>query len=520
MPRVASFHGETQAMPAVNPATPQAFSTAGTYGIDGFGPESGAGPSSDGKRRGARIAGIVIGVIFGILLVVYLVGVAIFSGHFWPKAMIGSRDISFQTPDEVTSVLEQGIEKYSLRVHGDGLDVTLTANEAGVRFNAEQIVNEMFAEANEWAWPVEVFREHDETDSLVATLDESGVADKLHEAIDAVNENTVAPVNATVAYDENAKMFTIVKEQYGTQINTDVVMQDVAQAVATLESEVELDERALSQPTIFSTDQCVIDAASKANSMILANVQLLMAGTNALVFDASVIGPCIAIGEDCSVSLNEDALGAWADEVAAAYTTVGSTRSYMRADGAQFSVSGGSYGWKVDRDALYDWAKAAIEADQTGEAELPCSQTANAWNGVGGRDWGARYIDIDLSAQHARLFDENGEVIWESDIVSGKPRGGSGSLTPQGVYVINSNSGGSTLEGTNDDGSKYKTPVTYWMPFVGNLIGLHDASWQYAFGGTRYRDGAGSHGCVNLPPSKAAELHNLCRVGDVVVSHW
>lgn len=140
-------------------------------------------------------------------------------------------------------------------------------------------------------------------------------------------------------------------------------------------------------------------------------------------------------------------------------------------------MSGGSYGWKVDRDALFDWAKAAIEADQTGEADLPCSQTANAWNGVGGRDWGARYIDIDLSAQHACLFDENGEVIWESDIVSGKPRGGSGSLTPTGVYVINSNSGGSTLEGTNDDGSKYKTPVTYWMPFVGNLIGLHDASW-------------------------------------------
>ena len=42
---------------------------------------------------------------------------------------------------------------------------------------------------------------------------------------------------------------------------------------------------------------------------------------------------------------------------------------------------------------------------------MPCSQTANAWNGVGGRDWGARYIDIDLSAQHARFFDENGEEL-------------------------------------------------------------------------------------------------------------
>lgn len=519
-PRVAPSHGKTQAIPPVVPAGMKTSGVPAPHNGNGFAPEIADAPTLGSKPRAARIAGIVLGVVFGVLLVVYLVGVAAFSGHFWPKATIGSSDISFQTPDEVASVLEQGINKYSLRVHGDGLDVTLSADEAGVRFNAEQIVSDMFAQANEWAWPVEVFREHDETKSLVATLDKSGVADKLHQAIDAVNENTEAPVNATVAFDEDAKMFKIVKEKYGTQINTDVVMQDVERAVSTLESEVVLDERALSQPTIFSDDQRVIDATSQANSMILANVQLMMAGKSALVFDASVIGPCISIREDCSVSLNEDALGAWADEVASAYTTVGSTRSYTRADGAQFSVSGGSYGWKVDRDALFDWAKAAIEADQTGEADLPCSQTANAWNGVGGRDWGARYIDIDLSAQHACLFDENGEVIWESDIVSGKPRGGSGSLTPTGVYVINSNSGGSTLEGTNDDGSKYKTPVTYWMPFVGNLIGLHDASWQYAFGGTRYRDGAGSHGCVNLPTSKAAELHGLCSVGDVVVSHW
>ena len=312
-PRVAPSQGKTQAIPPVVPAGMKTSGVPAPHNGNGFAPEIADAPTLGSKPRAARIAGIVLGVVFGVLLVVYRVGVAAFSGHFWPKATIGSSDISFQTPDEVASVLEQGINKYSLRVHGDGLDVTLSADEAGVRFNAEQIVSDMFAQANEWAWPVEVFREHDETKSLVATLDKSGVADKLHQAIDAVNENTEAPVNATVAFDEDAKMFKIVKEKYGTQINTDVVMQDVERAVATLESEVVLDERALSQPTIFSDDQRVIDATSQANSMILANVQLMMAGKSALVFDASVIGPCISIGEDCSVSLNEDALGAWAD---------------------------------------------------------------------------------------------------------------------------------------------------------------------------------------------------------------
>ena len=474
-----------------------------------------------GGKRGGKIAAIVCGVVVGVLLVAYLIGVAVFSGHFWPNAKMGDTDISLKTPDEITSALERGVEKYSLRIHGDGLDVTLSANEAGVNFNAERIVSGMFDAANAWAWPIEVFSEHDVTDALVATLDESGVSDELHAAIDAVNASTQAPVNATVAYNESSKTFEIVKEQYGTQINTDVVMAAMSDAVSTLQREVVLDEAALSQPTILSTDQRVVDACAQANGMILVNVQFALAGTPVTSLDASVVAPCITIGDDLSVSLDEDALGDWADKIASTYSTVGNKRTYTRADGKQISVSGGSYGWKIDRDALFDAAKSAIDSDQTGQADLPCSQTGTAAPSAdGGRDWGTRYIDVDLTAQHAWLFDESGAVAWESDIVSGKPTSTASSLTPSGVYVINSNSGGSTLKGTNDDGSKYETPVTFWMPFVGNLIGFHDATWQSAFGGTRYKDGAGSHGCVNLPYNMAEALHNACRAGDVVVCHW
>ena len=35
-----------------------------------------------------------------------------------------------------------------------------------------------------------------------------------------------------------------------------------------------------------------------------------------------------------------------------------------------------------------------------------------------------------------------------------------------------------------------------------------------------YKDGYGSHGCVNLPPAKAKELYSLIHSGDCVVSHW
>lgn len=135
----------------------------------------------------------------------------------------------------------------------------------------------------------------------------------------------------------------------------------------------------------------------------------------------------------------------------------------------------------------------------------------------GGRDFGTRYIDVDLTEQHARFYGEDGAIIWESDIVSGKPADGRD--TPQGTYYIKTNDGKSVLRGYKPDGTKdYETEVEFWMPFKDNSVGFHDAGWQEKFGGDWYVE-HGSHGCINLPPDKAEELHGLLSVGDVVVVH-
>ena len=93
---------------------------------------------------------------------------------------------------------------------------------------------------------------------------------------------------------------------------------------------------------------------------------------------------------------------------------------------------------------------------------------------------------------------------------------------PTGTFEIRAKARNQTLIGadTDKDGEPdYKSHVDYWMPFVGNMVGLHDAPWRSSFGGSIYKTN-GSHGCVNLPPSKAAELFSLVHVGDSVVVHW
>ncbi len=101
----------------------------------------------------------------------------------------------------------------------------------------------------------------------------------------------------------------------------------------------------------------------------------------------------------------------------------------------------------------------------------------------------------------------------ETDCVTGNPNKGNG--TPSGsVWAIDAKKSPAVL-GTLDT-MGYASPVTYWMPFTGN-VGLHDADgWRSSYGGTIYQTN-GSHGCVNLPLSAARLIYNAVEIGTAVI---
>lgn len=208
-----------------------------------------------------------------------------------------------------------------------------------------------------------------------------------------------------------------------------------------------------------------------------------------------LIGSWLTLDEALMPGINAEKVQAWADSLAAQLNTVGTKRSYTRVDGKAVTVSGGSFGWSVDTNDLAQDVIDHITSANFAAIDIPVSQSANVYNGQGKRDWGA-YVDIDLSEQHARYYDASDNLLYECNFVSGLPR--DGRATPEGVYFLNDKQSPSTLVGYKPNGEKdYETHVSYWMPFIRNSIGFHDATWQSSFGGDRYKS-HGSHGCVNL----------------------
>ena len=487
------------------------------------------------KRAGAKKARIVGAAIVGALLAVYLGGAAWFSGHFLPNTEIGSYDLSGMNVEEATTMLDAASGDYALTVKGGGLDFEVTSEDTGLRIDSQKVAQKALAENAFWTWPVHIAQSNtqDLTDAMQVTFDEAGFSEFVTKKVNAVNKKATDPTPATIAYNKKSGGFEVVPEELGTKLDADVVVKKVESAAFQMEANVEIGEDELLRPDLMAGDERLDKAVDTANGMLGAELHLTLGGIDWKDVGSDTIASWIKLGKDVVPTLNDDAIYKWVDKQVASVNTIGAKREFQTPRGDSVVVEGGAYGWQVDYMPFFNALKEAVNERTVGTLEVPCTSTAASLPDKNGVDFGSRYIDVNHSTQHAVFYDGK-DVIWESDFISGSPDGEHN--TPWGVYMINSMESPSTLIGemtstevTVGSGKnkhtevvsepEYETVVQYWMPFVGNAVGFHDATWQPGFGGTMYMDGYGSHGCVNLPYDAAEQLYSIVTPGTPVISH-
>lgn len=471
-------------------------------------------------HRALRIAGIVAGTLLVLILIAYIAGCIVFSGRLWPNTTVDDTDLSLMTRAEALDTLAGMSSNLSVHVSGQGVDFTLTSANAGLNFDTQAAYETMRSHVTAWQWPVQVALSHDESDVISTSFNRDLIQAAVEAAIAPFNETATDPVDAWVGYDDASQSYLVYPGSLGTKLDAAAVTDAVVATLSQEQDSTTLTSEVLVRQAVSADDPALQQSAATANSYLGASSNLTVNGTVVATIDASLVKDWLTFNPDGSVTLDDSKLVAWVDALEAQIDNVGGTRTYTRADGKQITVSGGTYGWITNGAEIEQLVRDTITNAYVGDQELPFKQTAAVYN-PGGKDWGARYVDVDLTEQYARFYDWDGSIIWQTDIISGATF--DDRETPTGVYTLNNKALNQTLIGKTDPATGepiYRTPVTYWMPFIGNSVGLHDASWQSAFGGTLYTTEAGSHGCINLPPDKAAELWDLIQIGDVVVTHY
>ena len=483
-------------------------------------PVIGADPYSGKKSKAGKRILIGVGALVAILAVVYLGGAFAFRSHFYPNTTLNGRDISLKDAGYVEQAVEDEVAGYQVHVTSPSLDTTLTAGEAGLDVDSEAFVDSALEHQNSWFWPLQISQTHKIEQDVIATVDDAVLASALADDFAKANETSTEPVDAYVEYDKDAQAYVIVPEVPGSEIQEDAAVRQISEAMTHLSPEVELSGESLTQPAITSDNPDLVSLADSANALLAGTITLTLDGQEVKVIGPDSLNRFITLNGR-EATFDDAGFQKWAhDDLSAELDTAGTTRTYTRPDdGKEVEVSGGTYGWIIDSEALTPQIVEAVAGTEDVTIDIPCIQTASSWSGIGEPDWGNRWIDVDISEQYARMYD-GGELVWESYIVSGNTSEGNG--TPTGVFYINDKGTNVTLRGPKDPETgeyKWESLVSYWMPFYGGAYGLHDASWRGSFGGSIYTWN-GSHGCVNLPTSNAEWLYNNISVGDVVIVHY
>lgn len=461
-----------------------------------------------GKNRRTIVIVLVVLVLLG---VGYALGVRNYSNRFLPNTQINGFEVADLTVEEATRALEGETANYACTVSVDDFSTTVAGADITIDRDEAAMVDAVFAAQSAYKWPLALIMAPREQVDAQVTFDEEALKKIVTSAVDEYNEKTLPDDKVTIDYNEESGLFEVNGSTKGTAVDAGPTCEAVVADVKEFNTQSAPSASEATHSATVMDIPSYAKTAEYANRSRTSDIPILVNGEEVILSTADQHVEWVKVCEGPAVEVDKDAIRGWAE--------------YSVADAVFHSDDWSDY--HLDIDAFVDGFSERLAQGNVDGYEAPTydelrSEGESREKAYAKGGWDSelgRYIDVDLESQFARLFDEEGNVIWESAFVSGDMYQGHSTVTGTfQIYSMQTNTVLVGLDYNNDGQPDYESFVNYWMPFCGGY-GLHDATWRANFGGEVYQY-YGSHGCVNLPYSKAEELYGITHVGETVNVHW
>ena len=453
-------------------------------------------------RSVSRETWLRTGIIAAIVFVVYIGFSIFFMSHFYIRSTVNGVGASFATASGEYNKIIDSADSYTISfVDGDGNVINqISSGDLGVDVNYDESeVQELLDSQTGFNWVIRLFcpahyytatgnsYDADKVKSVASGLDFSSVS------------STTESQDAYIEFD--GSQFVIVDEVYGDVIDAEGLEDGIIYAIENLQTTINLEDgTCYDKPDVLASDADIQAALEVLNGYMDTDIHYDLGEGYTEEIPTATKATWFIWDDDFNVDFDRDAIGDFVNSMGDKYNTYGKAKEFTTTSGETITVPAGSFGWKIAYDGEID----AIISDLTAGEDVTRDFTY-LYEGTshGEHDYGDSYVEVNLTEQHVYVY-KDGELVVDSDCVSGSISSDHGTHT--GAYSIAYKQTDATLKGDN-----YESHVNYWMPFnMGE--GLHDATWRSKFGGTIYQT-SGSHGCINLPLSKAEEIYNIVEAG-------
>ncbi len=451
---------------------------------------------------------IIIGIIISIsiLLIIYLSTSLYFMKRFYFGTKINGVSVTGKTMEDIEADILAESEAYILKLKQRGnIEENINGSDIEYKYNLENKIGDLKDNQSAFGWIYGVFNTSDYKLEKKVSYNDELLKKKFRSLNCFKNDNIIKPESAKIEYEN--KEYVIKEEIQGNKVNKDILYKKVKEALNNKVDEINLEEiECYEKPKYTVASKEVVNAKNTLDKYI-GSVITHKFGDNKEVLNGDSIHNWLDIDKNFKVSINEEKAREYVNSLSIKYDTYGSTRNFKTSIGTTVNVSGGDYGWLINYSEETETLINAIKDGKKEERQPIYAQTAVAY---GANDFGNTYVEINLTTQHIWFYND-GVLITEGPMVSGNAD--SKHATPSGIYSLTYKEKNATLRGEN-----YAAPVSYWMPFNGD-IGIHDATWRSKFGGQIYITD-GSHGCINTPYDVASKIFEYITQGTPVICYF
>ena len=463
-------------------------------------------PAPPVKKR--KKGGLIAGVAIAVLAVIYFAGAAFYHGHFFAGTTINGVAAGNRSPAAVQETVQNKAATYRLVLRGKDNHVEkVTAGALGIAYKGDAALQKLLTGQNSFAWPAMFFRKDQHAVSALR-YDETKM-DRVVSMLNLVTGDQVTDAqNARPVVEEDGDV-RIKAAVTGNRLDKARLKTAILKAVATGDETIDLKkDRCYVEPKYQKDSPAVKRAAEVMKRYAKAKITYLF-GTDSEVVDSKVFGSWLTVDGDMHVTVDEAKAADYLYQLALRTNTAYGKHTFKITGGNTITVNGGSYGWRIDREAELRQLIVDIKSSKAVNREPAYKQRGKTRKSIY-EDIGNSYVEVSIAQQHMWVYKDGRQVV-STPVVTGNTLAGHG--TTPGVYYIAYKARHATLKGED-----YKTPVSYWMPFNGGQ-GIHDSWWRGAYGGTIYR-GGGSHGCVNTPPGQVPAVYANVETGTPVVVYY
>ena len=414
-----------------------------------------------GGASAKSYTGLVLTCVMTAIAVIY-VGFAIyFESHFCFGTSIDGIAVGGSSVEKVEDAIRTEMKNYNLTVTArEDKNGTIAGSDIDMEPVFQGEIEKLLEEQNGFAWLILMFQKQEFELAKVVSYDEQ----KLDEAVRNLPcmKDQRTPVDATYSDYTRENGYALVPADYGTQVDTAKVRKAVSDAVLVLDETVDLEQSGCYlEPAIGDDDKDLLALIDALNQYVGVTITYDF-GDDKEILDGTTISTWLSEGTDEKVSIDEEEVLAFVKTLAKKYNTAYSPKELKTSYGTTVTITGGFYGWRIDNGGEVEQILADLKAGKDVEREPVYLTTANSH---GEHDYGDSYVEINLTNQHLFLY-KDGKLVVESDFVSGNLS--KGHDTPTGAFGLTYKTMNAVLRGPD-----YETPVTYWMPFNGDVEQAH-----------------------------------------------